>query len=186
MNGKKETEAFMIELGFYEKVVKFPNRGKLLLKKLVSLALTVAVMLGWMIFGFVRSLNPGLIIFVAILPALAEYFILTFTDVELEYSINDSLVTLSRIYAKSRRKTVFEAEGKDIVMIAPATEENMAKAKALSPVKTYNTVVGGESDPLWLIVFEGEKGEKYLFRFSAEKDITRILKLLKPSALSYR
>jgi len=176
----------MIELGFYERVVRFPNRGAILLKKLLAAVLSAVIIVGWMIFGFMRAFNPGLIIFVAVIPALIGYFAFVRSDVEFEYAINDSLVTLARIYSKSRRKTVFEVEGKDILFVAPATNEGMARARTFSPEKSYEIVTGEETDTNWVMIFEGEKGERYLFLFTAEKEITKILKILKPSALVLR
>ena len=176
----------MIELGFYENVVKFPTKGAILVKKLVLAILVAALVVGWVMLGLMKHINPGLIFFVALIPLLVGYIILLNIDVEYEYSINESTVTLARIFAKSRRRTVFETEGKDILFIAPATEENIKRAEAMSIEKRYDIYTEKASDPLWLIVFEGKKGSKYLFVFSAEQNITRILKLLRPSVIVYR
>ena len=105
---------------------------------------------------------------------------------EYEYCISEHEITLAKIYAKRRRKEIFSAEAKSILFIAPATDDNIKKAREYRPAEQFNVYSANTESKLWLAVFENEKEENTLFIFEAEDSITKILRSLKPSALTLR
>lgn len=176
----------MIELGFYEKVVKLTSKSADLSKKLGSVILTAALIAAWVLFCVAKSINAGLMIFVLIFPVLAEYMVLQRLETEFEISVNENTVTLSKIFSKRNRRTIFSVDSKYILFIAPLNDQNMKKAEDFSPKERYEIIGNNDSDPAWIIVFEDKKEERSLFTFSAEQGIIKIFKKLKPSALNYR
>ena len=176
----------MIELGFYEKVVKLASKSVELSKKIGSLILTAALIAAWVLFCVAKSINAGAMIFVAVFPVLIEYLVLQRLEIEFEISINENTVTLSKIFSKRNRRTIFSADSKYILFIAPMNDQNLKKAEDFSPKERYEIIGKNDPDPAWIMVFENKKEEKFLFTFSAEQGIIKIFKKLKPSALNYR
>ena len=62
----------------------------------------------------------------------------------------------------------------------------MKKAEDYRPAETYDVHPEGAQTDLWLMVFENEKEENILFIFEAEEEATRLLRKLKPSAVTFR
>ena len=176
----------MVELGFYERVLKTPNTAKTLFTKIIIIAVYAIIAISLVLSALFNGANPALsVLFIAPL-SLALYIIFPKISPEYEYCISETAITLAKIYGKSRRKEVFEAQSDAILFIAPKTEANMKKALDYRPAEQYDIYTSNPKCEIWLAVFENEKEEKTLFIFEAESSVTKILRVLKPSAMTFR
>lgn len=176
----------MTDLSFYENVLPSPNKKKNTIIKIALILLYALVAAIWILSAFISKYNPAIILFVIALLSLALWLILRRFNVEFEYSVSDSEITLAKIYGKSRRKEIFSADADDILLIAPETEENIKKAEAYQPRAKYRMCSQNTEKKVWIVVFENDDEDKFLFTFEAEDYVTKILKQLKPSAISFR
>ncbi len=174
----------MTDLGFYEKVVTPKSKAKLSASKIAIIVIYVIAVISSLI-SMIKLGFLGGFIAIAIL-TLALYFILGTSDYEYEIAINESSVTLAKIFAKKRRKTVFELYEDELLFVAPVTEDNNAKAEGYAPVKRHEIYTDDEEGDLWMIVFEREVGAREVFVFRAEDYAVKLLKSIKPSVMKFR
>ncbi len=176
----------MSELSFYENVIPSPKKRKNLVIKITIISAYVIFLAVWILSAFISRRNPALIILVVTVASVVAALALRPLSVEFEYYISDSQITLAKIYGKSRRREMFSADTDSILLIAPETEENIKKAEAYQPREQYRMATKSADKKAWIVVFENDKDEKFLFTFDAEDYVTKILKQLKPSAISFR
>ena len=174
----------MTDLGFYEKVVTPEKRSKLSSGKIAAIIIYAILALSAIISMFALGFLGG---FIAIsLLTLVFYLILGSSDYEYEIAINESSVTLAKIIANKRRKTIFEIGEDEILFAAPVNESNQAKAEEYAPSKRHEIYSDSDEDTLWMIVFESSKGVREIFVFKAEEYATKLLKAIKPSVIKFR
>lgn len=176
----------MVELGFYERVVKAQNTAKTLLTKIAVIAIYGVTVLALILSALFNATTPMLAFLLIAFLSLALYIILPRISPEYEYCISETAITLAKIYGKRRRKEIFEAQSKSILFIAPKNEANMKKALDYRPTEEYDIYTANTECKIWLAVFENENEEKTLFIFEAEDSVTKILRVLKPSAMTLR
>ena len=177
----------MIELGFYEKVVPIKAKAKHTAKKVVIGVVCALAVIIWLVSAIIAQASFVACFVVALVIAAVPFVVSSFTATELEYSVSSDSVSLAMIYGGKRRKEIFSAYPDDILLIAPATEDNVKKAEAYGLSEFYTAVTGEDASlPRWLIVFKDEKDRHYAFTFEAEDGIQKILKALKPSVISFR
>jgi len=183
----------MIDLGFYEKVVSIKGERKSKLKKTGVFIACGLALLVWIIAALISGAGVVACVLVSVFIAAVPFVVSSFTATELEISFSADHISLSMIYGGKRRKEVFYAEPDDIVLIAPNTKENMEKAEALSPKQRFTALSdkkSGDSSAAelkeWITVFKDDRENHYLFVFEAEDGAQKLLKALKPSAMSYR
>ena len=174
----------MTDLGFYEKVVTPGGKSKRSAGKIAIIVIYAIAVISSIISMFRLGIIGGLI--PIILLTLALYFLLGSADYEYEIAINESSVTLAKIFAKKRRKTVFELYEDELLFIAPVTDDNNAKADGYAPVKRHEIYSDNEEGSLWMIVFEREVGVREVFIFKAEDYAIKLLKAIKPSVMKFR
>ena len=121
----------MLDLGFYEKVIQPPTKKKSTASKIIATVIYIALV-GFLILTMIISgmFVPGFIAIVIL--SLALYLFFGTASYEYEYSFSDAGVTLAKIYAKKRRKTIFDLSDEQILLIAPANEQNLARAEELA------------------------------------------------------
>ena len=174
----------MTDLGFYEKVVTPDQKSGRSTGKIVAIIIYAVMVISAIISMFTLGFLGGFIAISAL--TLVFYFILGNADYEYEFAINESTVTLAKIIANKRRKTVFELGEDEILFMAPVTENNNAKAEEYAPRKHYDIYTEDESGDLWMIVFEREVGLREVFVFKAEDYAIKLLKSIKPSVIKFR
>jgi len=169
----------------YERVVKASNTGK-------RFALTVSVILSYIAVGLIfllaalSDLNNALPI--AAIGALITFGIVKLTwkylRLEYEYSFSYGTLCVAKIYGKRTRKQLVEADIKSLVMVAPATQENIDKAERLEAEERVIAVSSESAENIWLAL-TGDKDEKrVLVFFDADERSLGILKSLNPYAFS--
>ena len=174
----------MTDLGFYEKVVTPNKKSGRSAGKIAIIVIYVVAVLSSIISMFKLGFLGGFIAIVLL--TLALYFLLGSSDYEYEIAINESSVTLAKIISNKRRKTVFELYEDELLFIAPATDDNNAKADGYAPVKRHEIYSDDEEGNLWMIVFEREVGAREVFVFKAEDYAIKLLKSIKPSVMKFR
>lgn len=176
----------MTELSFYENVIPSPDRRKHLFIKVALIAAYALFLAIWIISSLLSQRSPITIFIVIAIASLALVFALRPLSVELEYSVSESQITLAKIYGKRRRKELFSAEPDSIRLIAPMSDENIKKAEAYKPATEFRALTPSTEKKRWLVVFENESEENILFIFEAEDYVSKILRILKPSAILFR
>lgn len=166
----------------YEKIVKVKNsrqRAKL-----------ICAILGYAIFLFVWILigisNPESSILIFIGGILSDLLLILITSkylfLEFEYSFCMNTLTIAKIYGKKKRKQIFETDMSKLIMIAPATEENIEKADSLKPDARIIAVSSEYAENIWLCVTGEENEERALVFFEADERSLSILRSCSPSA----
>ena len=178
----------MIDLGFYERVIQIKNQKKNKMKKtgiIIACGITLAV---WIAIALILGAGAIACVLVSVLIVAVPFAVTSFTATELEISFSADHISLSMIYGGRRRKELFWAEPDDMVLIAPNTKENLAKADEFSPKQRFSALSGDKDENVkeWIAVFKDSKENHYLFTFEAEEGAQKLLKALKPSAMSYR
>ena len=174
----------MTDLGFYEKVVTPDKKAKNSVAKIALIVIYVIAVIAAIISMLKLSVAGGIII-IAVL-TLCLYLMLGSSDFEYEIAVNESSVTLAKIIANKRRKTVFEIGEDEILFMAPVTDDNTARADTYAPSKRHEIYSDSDEGNLWMIVFESAKGVREIFVFKAEDYATKLLKSIKPSAIKFR
>ena len=174
----------MTDLGFYEKLVTPDKKSGRSVGKIAAIIIYVITVISSIISMFTLGFLGGFIT-IAVLTLLL-YLILGSANYEYEIAINESTVTLAKIIAKKRRRTVFELGEDEILFVAPVTDDNSARAETYAPKKRYDVYSEGEDGDLWMIVFELEVGVRSVFVFKAEDYAIKLLKSIKPSVIKFR
>lgn len=174
----------MTDLGFYEKVVTPDKKSGRSAGKIAAIIIYAITVISSIISMFTLGFIGGFIT-IAIL-TLILLLILGNSNFEYEIAINESSVTLAKIIANSRRKTIFELGEDEILFVAPVTEDNNARAESYAPQKRYDIHSADEEGDLWMIVFEREVGVREIFIFKAEDYAIKLLKAIKPSVMKFR
>ena len=166
---------------FYEKVVKEKNNAMTVAKKISAIMIYALILVifaviainNWKVFPFIAAL--GIIVDLAVVLISWKYL-----DKEYEYSFEYGRMSISKIYGKKKRKLIFEAEIDTMVMIAPATDEYIAKAEHFGPEKKVIAVGDENSDDIWLVVSGGVDAKCVLAFFEADEKILSILRSENP------
>ncbi len=164
----------------YEKIVKIKSSGSHLAKKI---SLVMAYILFLSVWVIAAAYNPQNLVLIAAAGLLCTVLLIALTwkylEVEYEYSFWYGSMSVAKIYAKRKRKTLVSAEMKKLLIIAPATQENIRKAEGFEPEKTVLALSGDDSADVWLTV-TGDKNEKRVLIFFEADD--RSLAMLKQAS----
>ena len=174
----------MTDLGFYEKVVRSDKKSKASGGRIALIIIYAIAVIATIISMFTLGFLGGFIVICVL--TLCLYLIVGSSDFEYEIAINESCVTLAKIIANKRRRTIFEIGEDEILFMAPVTDDNTAKAESYAPSKRHEIYSDSDEDALWMIVFESSKGVREIFIFKAEEYATKLLKAIKPSVIKFR
>ena len=171
----------MIELGFFENIIKDPKSKKNLAVKLLACALG-ALILAWLSLTLLANgYPPVLLLIAASIVAALLYVIFIFFSVEYECSVSETCVSLAKIYGKRRRREIFSVERDEIHLIARFNERNLKKAEDYRPRERFDIYDKKSQNNLWIVVFEIEKNQNAAFVFYAPEGVEKIFRRLKPS-----
>lgn len=168
----------MNDIQSYEHIVKRKVKGKLLLSKiaLITAYVTIAV-IGTVLTVIFAELKTMLSLLMLI--AAADYILFIFTwkltCIEHEYAIAAGSFYVSRIFGKSRRKDLFEAELSRASIIAPYNEKYAEKAESCLPDRILKAISSDTAENTWFIIFEEENAKRTLIFFEAtERALTAL------------
>ena len=175
----------MNNLGTYEKIVKASLTGKrlavriaaILLYAIIAVAFLIAALINFNIFAVIALV--GALVTVGLIKLTWKYL-----QLEYEYSFSYGTLSVAKIYGKRTRRQVAEADIKSLIMIVPATKENIARAEHLEAEGRVIAVSSESADNIWLVL-TGDKNEKrVIIFFEADERSLAILKSTNPYAFS--
>ena len=173
----------MGDIHSYEKIVKLKAEGKILSKKIIFICIYAFLVLVGIPFAIVK-LNGNIPIILTLTAMIGGfiYFSWKQTNIEYEYSIISGTFFLTRIYGKSRRKEVFEAELHDAVIIAPFNEAYCEQAEKCAPDDVFYAISSRKAKNAWFIIFDESGGVKTLILFEADERAISTLRHYCPRA----
>jgi hypothetical protein len=161
----------------YEKIVKVALRGKQT-AKIMSIIGAYAVFFAIWLLAALST--PSVFLPIIVTGALCTLLLVLVTrkylSLEYEYSFWYGQLSVSKIYGKTKRKTLVEADMKALLMIAPATEEYIAKAEHFNIKSRIIAVSSEQADNIWLAVTGDEDLPHRLIFFEADDRSLGILK----------
>ena len=163
---------------FYEKVVKVSGTRKVIAKRVsvfICYALLLLIFIMLAVFDY-KNFGGTLIFLGAAVDAAIIALTWKYLYLEYEYSFACGVMTVSKIYGKRKRKTVFEAEIKKMVMIAPATDAYIAKSEHFSPGNRVIAVSNESADNIWLAITGDDTERRSMVFFEADERSLAILK----------
>ena len=169
----------------YEKVVKVSSTGK-------RLALKVSVILAYIAFAAVWAVvalnNLDILVVAAVAGALLTFGIIKLTwkylQLEYEYSFSYGELGVAKIYGKRKRKQIVSADIKSLTMIAPATQENIAKAEHFEPDARVYAISSEAAENIWLALTGDKDEDRVLIFFESDERSLDLLKSVNPYAFS--
>ena len=171
----------MIGNQLYEKIVKVKSAKQS--AKLISAVLSYILYL--VIWIFIGLLDPENLILIFIGGILSDALIILITlkylFLEYEYSFCMNDLSIAKIYGKKKRKAVIKTDIKELVLIAPATEENIAAAERLEPASRIIAVSNERAENIWLLVTGEENEPREMIFIEADERILGVLKSHAPS-----
>lgn len=177
----------MIELGFYEKTLAIKKKSKHTAQKVILIVVCAVALCVWLLSALLSDMGFLACLGVSAVIVCVPVAFSSFSATELEFTVSESCVSMAMIYGGKKRKEVFTAYADDILLIAPHTPANLDRAESYSPKEIYSVIDDCEKGLCeWLIVFSNDKDDKFVFIFAAEDGIQKILKALKPAAISFR
>jgi hypothetical protein len=167
----------------YEKIVKVKNTGKHLAKK-ISLIMSYVLLFSVWLAAALRNIGNKSFVLILLAGALVTFsvIILTwkYTQLEYEYSFWYGHLSIAKIYGKKKRKTIIDTDVKDLLIIAPATDEYIAKAEHFDLRSRVIAVSDENADNIWLTVTGGEDEHRILIFFEADERSLTMLKNTNP------
>ena len=168
---------------FYETVVKEKNNARTVVKKISAIMCYALVLV---LFAFIALNNWKYFVLILALGIIVDAVVIVITwkylQKEYEYSFEYGRMSIAKIYGKSKRKLTFEADIDTMLMIAPATDEYIAKAEHFDIDKRVEAVSDRNSDNIWLVVSGGDDTKCVLAFFEADDKALSILKSENPIA----
>ena len=111
----------MADIQYYERVLK-KNEPK---KKALMIGIYIVILSVWFVISVRYGLNAAIILLIPISILIAVLLSWKYTCVEYEYSFAAGSFTFSKIYGKSKRKTVFSADIKSMTLAKPYDPDRM-------------------------------------------------------------
>ena len=174
----------MANLQLYERFIKVKNSKQKM--KLISAILGYIIFFVFWVFLGIYNLEKSILIFIA--GTLSDILLIFLTSkycfMEFEYSFYMNSFSIAKIYGKKKRKHVIEADMTKLLMIAPATEENIEKADRFNPESRIIAVSSEQAENIWLCVTGEENEERQLIFFEADERSLSILKSCAPSVFA--
>lgn len=172
---------------FYERIIKVPNRGKHLAKK-ISLAMSYLLLFSIFVVAALNNIKSALPLLVvgALLTFAVAAVSWKYLQLEYEYSFSYGVISVSKIYGKKKRKTLVSAEIKELMLVAPATDESIKRAEGMEIDERVIAVSSEEAENIWLLLTGGKDKKRTLLFFEADERSLAILKGINPFVFSKR
>jgi hypothetical protein len=124
------------------------------------------------------STGVGLVLFIlAIAFGVLDYFIYQWTDIEYEYLYLDKEISIDKIMAKTRRKTVLTLDVNKIEIIAPVNSYHLDSYRSRQ-CKVTDLGAGKDLEDMKLYWVYYEGNQKYVMNF--DEDFLKPVKLVAP------
>ena len=165
----------------YEKIIKKGSAGK---ERTHKVAATVGYTLFFTVWLIIGIFNIDIFVPLAVAGALCTVALILlswkYLDVEYEYALWYGSFEIAKIYSKKSRKNLLSADLKELLIVAPASEEYVNKAEHFGIDKRIDAT-SPSSEEVWLLVTGGKDEPKTLVFFEADERMLGILKAASPS-----
>ncbi len=165
----------MADIQSYERVLKKKKTGL----KLALIAIYAVIASFWFVLAIRVGLHPAMILLAPLSVVIAVLLTWKYTNVEYEYSFMAGTLTFSKIYGKSRRKTVLEVDIKSLFAVFPYNERTVARTEDGNLV---SGIPSSYSTNPCVCAYEDEKEKKVYFLLDCDERSAKIFKFFNPSA----
>ena len=180
----------------YEKIIKVKNTQRQLAKKITAIMCYILFFAIW-ITAALKNTGSLVPILTAGILTTAMLILITwkYLQLEYEYSFWYGRLGIAKIFGKKnqnilvhaatscdkkKRKAIIDTDIKKLIIIAPATEEYIAKAESYGIEAKVIAVSSERADNVWLAVTGGEDECRVLVFVEADERCLNILKHTNP------
>ena len=161
---------------YTEYAVTQKPEGKYRLRRLLLIALYILYPIAYMV--LFASLNlPMLIIFTPVTLWMLIFFTWRYVSVEHEYMIASGTITFVDIYGGRSRRVLFSCEIRDMMQIAPLTQEY---EKFLSDADVIDLRGSVKAEDGYFFTIKDQNGQKAAVLFEATEKAVKIMKYYNP------
>lgn len=165
----------------YEKVIAAASESKTKRNKALAIIGYSIFFAVWILIGI---FNPTIIIPLALTGVLCTLALILlswkYIEVEYEYALWYGSFEVAKIYGKKSRKNLISTELRELLLVAPASEEYLKKAEHFELDKRINAVSSDGSDNEWILVTGGKDEPRILVRFEADDRLLSLLRAANP------
>ncbi len=172
----------MADIQYYERVIKAETGKRRLLPKLVAISAYAVILSIWFVIAVRVGLTASVLMLVPLSILTAVLLTWKYTAVEYEYSFTAGILTFSKIYGKSKRKSVFEADLRNLISVVPYDERSMDSVDARTVI---NAIPNEACQNPCICVFE-ENEKRTCIIIDCDNMSAKIFKFFKPSATDRR
>ena len=172
----------MADIQYYERVIKAQEGGKRFLPRAVAICGYIFILTLWLVIAVRVGISASLLMLIPLSVLTAVWLTWKYTSIEYEYSFTAGIFTFSKIYGKTKRKTVFEADLKTLVSAVPYDERAVETSNARSVINAIVT----ESCPNPCVCIFEENDKRTCVILDCDEMSARILRFFKPSATDRR
>lgn len=169
----------MIKDVFIEKLVSQKNSILEIILKIMIILSTIVIVLTInvaVLYYFYQAFSFTVIISAGII--YLSYRLIISIKAEFEYSLTNDELTVERIIAKRKRKSIFVGSCKDFSVICPVTDpEYLNIVKKAGAIYDYSS--GRGVDPVWLFVIS-QNGSNKLVLFDYDERFIDVFKRFNP------
>ena len=167
----------------YERVLRLQRKGAHLRTCILLYLLYAAVFFGGTIW-FLGSLSPYAAVLTVIVTVCLFLVTRSYLSVELEYAFLGDVLSISKIYGKSRRRQIAECELSRLLMADYEGDAAHSAVSALEPQETVSAVSApGVSDTL-LLVWEERDERRVALRMETDDRTEQLLRRANAAACS--
>ena len=167
----------MADIQHYERVFKKKHAPKALV--IVLIILYCLMVCGWLVLALLSSMNLALALLVPAAIFLIAFTVWKYSQVEYEYSFTAGIFTFSKIYGKSKRKTVFSADLKSIALAKPYDADRDAY---LDYSEFINAIPSSFSQNPCICIFDVNE-KRTCVLIECDERSAKILRYFNPSAV---
>ena len=172
----------MANIQYYERILKTEKTSKKLLPKLLAIGFYAIILSVWFIIMIRVGLTASVVMLIPLSILTAVLLTWKYTSVEYEYSFIGGILTISKIYGKTKRKAIFEAELNTLISAIPYHSEAVESVRAQNVI---NAIPNKECPNPCVCVFE-ENEKRTCVIMDCDELTAKILKFFKPSAADRR
>ena len=164
----------------YEKIVKKKCVGRHRDYRLMAYLGYAAFALLW-VAPIIRSLFSPTMILLAVLTTVSLILCTkSYLHVEYEYAFVEDSLTISKIYGKRRRKTLYRIDLKELLLVAPYTKDYEKDIESLAPKKTLDTLSSPDSENVLCAIFEKDEDTRILLLLETDARATAFFRRYAP------
>jgi hypothetical protein len=170
----------------YEYVIKPKRDAKNKMMRIGLVALYVAFVIAWLVFGFISGFIP-LLALIPVTTWMLVFFTWRYVNVEYEYVAESGVITFSKVYDNRSRKKIAVFDIRSAEYIAPASEsETLRRVTDYDPKYEYSFVTYMDDPDAYTALYVNEDKERVAVSFIAHPRLKKTLKFYNSAASKIR